>query len=832
MTRNWAVLPAFSSWLRDIIFALRNLRKSFAYTATTVITLALGIGANLAIFGILYTLVLRSLPVPHAAELAMIYISTPDPDLPQAGLSWKMMEELERRDNLLTDLSAWMWDYVFLKDVDGTLLPVRANFVSANGFHLLGATPYMGRLFVSSDDQPGGSSDALPVVLSYSSWKSRYNSDPQIVGKILVISNLPMTVVGVLPKSFPDIRAGVEADFYIPVHSLQAIHGGDPNWDRIQRFVPFGRLKSGVTLEQADAEMQTLGGPIFQATLPRNVLQLEMVARSRLRAKSGRRGWTFLVDNASRPLLLLEGLVGVILVLCCLNISGLMIARNYSRRHEFATRAALGAGKPVLIRQCLTEGLVLALLGAVLGTLLAWTSGSILIRFFNPIQLKGNLLARPDPSLLLAAVLLALLTAIAIGLAPAIMASRTPPASLLSSRSGTARKHRLARVFVPLQIGLSLVLTIISGLLAHSLQRILNETPGFSAERIVLTKPSFDHLPREKLLGIYEQMLDQLQAMPGLQSVAVALQPPLEEPAVGSFSGTTEDGVVHQDANMFYTDVSAMYFQTLKIPLLEGREFLPTEHDRSVCIINRAAANFLFAHESPVEKYVRSYKTEQGGDAGELTCRVMGVVENMKFVDFKAPPPPILYFPLSQATIVYSNDLTFLIHASSDGEATSAYRKVLLQYAPTTPLLGFQTLSDRVQRSIGPDRLMSALSFSFAALALLLSAIALYGLETSSVTERTGELAVRIALGAQRPQVLGMILFESLRLVSAGVLLGIFGSWLGARLFHSFLYKVPLLDSAVLLGSIGLLAAVAFVAAIIPAWRAASIHPMQALRTE
>jgi predicted permease len=741
-----------------------------------------------------------------------------------------MVEELERRQNSLADFSAWMWDFVYMKDSDGTLLPVRANFVSANGFHLLGAKPSVGRLF-DADDHPAGSSDAWPIVLSYACWKSRYNSDPDILGKTVVISDVALTVVGVLPSDFPDIRAGVDASFYMPVSVLPLMRG--KNWNQIQRFVPFGRLKPGVTLQQADAEMQTLGRPIFEATLSRRILQLDVTQRSSLRIKSGRRGWTYLVDNASRPLFLLEGLVAVVLILCCLNISGLLMARNYSRAHEFATRAALGASQSILIRQCLTEGLVLALLGSVVGAILAWSGSGVLMRFFNPIQLLGNLIIRPDESLFIATVLLVIITAVGIALIPAILAGRTPPALLLNTRSGVGNpKQHLARVFVPLQIGLSLALTIISGLLAHSLHRILSEPPGFRTQGIMSTKTNFARLPKESLLALYEQMEVQLQTMPGIQSVAIALHAPLDEPAIGSFAGGTEHGVTHQDPAMFYTDVTARYFRTLNIQVLDGREFLPSEHDRSTCILNRVAANFLFPYARAVGQYVRSFKTDQGGDAGNLTCRVVGIVENVKLADFKVPPPRIIYFPLSEVTIAYSTDLNFLIQAVSSGDAIAGYRRVLVQNAPTTPLLAFQSLSEKVERSIGPDRLVSALSLSFAALALLLSAVALYGLETSIVTKRRGELAVRIALGAQRWKVIRMILFEALRIIIAGVVLGIFGSWIGARLFRTFLYKAPSIDVPVLLGSIALLAAIEFVASAIPAWHAASVDPLEALRTE
>ena len=823
-------------FLQDLWFSLRQLRKSPGFTITAIVTLAFGIGANLAIFSLVYALMLRSLPVPHARELARVLVRVPNPNSSEAPTSFRMFEELQRRQRSFASLSIWSGDQVSMKDEFGTLKMVDTYLVSGNAFQVMDVQPMLGRLFVPSDDTPGGPTQGWPVVLSYSMWKGRFKSDRNIIGTHLVLSDTPVTIVGVLPSDFQGVMVGLDVKLYLPLQ-FEAVQLADMPWQRFWNCFVIGRLKPGVSLAQADAEAASLRNEVFAQALPAENLHMPFIEHSTLGVMSGRSGWSPLGSTVLQPMLLLEALVGIVLALCCVNIAGLLMARNQSRRHEFAVRAALGAGRFRLAQQCLTEGLVLAMAGSILGLGCAWALNDFLLAFLNPNWSVDAVVVRPDSSLFLAAFVIALLTALFFGVFPAVSAGRTAPGGVLTSRSSMgARRQRAARAFVPVQIGLSLILVVVAGLFAHSMFRMLNEPLGFNASHIIMVRPEFQRFASEGLLDRYEQMVERLDAMPGMRSAALTLATPIADHGdiTAHFAAVSEGSTPPDDPRMAFNDVSPDYFKTMQIHLIAGREFQWNEHERTVCLLNRRAADFLFPHRQPIGLYVRGFAEEKARWPLEATvCRVIGLVEDAKYVNLKLAPPRTIYFPLSMNSLrLDSNHLEFMLRADTDAQAIAAYRRVVAEYAPTVPLLAFFPLQEQIDRSIGPERLMSFLSLSFAVLALLLSAIGLYGLLAINVAQRTSEIGVRIALGAQRRTVLQMILGEAGKMIAAGIALGSIGAFFAVRAVKLMLYNTSPFNPLVLAGSAVLLALVALLAAFLPARRAASVEPMEALRSE
>jgi len=825
--------------LQDLTFSLRQLRKSPGFTITTIITLTLGIGANLAIFGLLYSLVLRSLPVSHPEQLVKVVIRTPNPQSPNSTIPFLMYEELRRRQQSLTDLSIWAADQVNMKDEEGTLKVYDVQLAGGNAFQMIEAKPLLGRLLVPSDDIPGGPAQGWPVVLSYSAWNGQFKGDPNILGKHLTLSGTSVTVVGVLRNDFRGVIVGLDPRFYLPLQFQSVIYPDpDRQWQRYWSCFVLGRLKPGVSLKQADSEMASYRNVVFAQTLNPNAMKVDFVTHSTLAVISGRSGFSPFGDEVFQPLVLLEALVLIVLALCCVNIAGLLIARNHARRHEFTVRAGLGATRWRLARQCLTEGFTLSLIGSILGLACAWWVNDFLVGFLNPTWMVDAVVVRPDSSMILIALGMALLTTLLFGAFPAIAAGRTTPTAMLTSRTGMGtRSLGAGRIFVPLQIGLSLVLVVVAGLFSHSMFHLLREPLGFNADHIIMVRTDFQAFPAEGLLDRYHQMIERIATMPGIRSVALTLATPIANRGeiTGHFAAVSEEVNPPDDPHMAFNDVSPAYFKTMQIRLLAGREFEWSEHDRTVCLLNRSAAEFLFPHPQPLGLYVHGFaSTEKDREPLDATvCRVIGLVDDAKYVNLKLPPPRTIYFPLSMNTLrIDSNHLEFMMRGETDAYSIAAFRRAIAEYAPDVPVLAFFPLQEQIDRSIGPERLMSLMSIAFAILALLLSAIGLYGLLAINVTQRTSEIGVRIALGAQRGMVLRMILSDAGRMVGIGVVLGGVGALFAVRAVKAMLYNTSPFSPIILIGSIMVLAGVALLAAYLPAQYAARIEPMDALRAE
>ncbi|MBO0861107.1 MAG: ABC transporter permease [Chloracidobacterium sp.] len=831
----WAFRSLETFW-RDFLYSLRMLSKSPIFFLTAVLTLAAGIGANTAVFTLLHGLFLRDLPVPRPAELARVNLIGPlrGSENAEAGIPWRMYQQLRLQQRSFTDLSALVRTRVNIRDNEGVLRMYPAFYPTGNAFEVLGLKPYLGRLLTPSDDVRGGPSTGWPAVLSYGFWYERFGGDPQIIGKRLEISNITVTVVGVTQPEFQGVLPGESTKIYLPLQFFAVLNGNyildSPTSGLFCQ--PIGRLKPGISLAQANAEMSVYQPALIREFLSPDQTPPSFIEKARLTVSFARTGLgSFLIKQYWQPLVLMQCLVAVVLLLCCVNVGGLLMSTVYSRRHEFAVRMAMGAGQWRLTRQYLTESFVIAATGAMLGAAAAWYGIMLLLAFFIDPNRQEGLIIRPDNTVLLITSLTAVLTTLLFGAAPAWHAGRSDPGTLLKSRTAMMgeRKRILGRAFVPIQVALSVALVASAGLLSQSLIRIRTEQVGFDISHITITCSQFYNLPQkgDALLDLYQRMVDRLEQLPGIQSAAVTWYTPMTNSMATAVFQATGGGGSQEDSLMAWNQVGPGYFRTMRIRILAGREFERNERERSVCILNDSAASHLFPQQSAIGQYVRSNDPQQFPQ--EATCRVIGLAEDAKYASAREKAPRTIYFPVNMRS---GGALVFLMRSDSEAMAITAYRRALAEIAPTTALLRFATLQQQMDDSLGQQRLITLMSQLFSGLALFLSALGLYGLLSSSVAQRTSEIGVRIALGAQRGAVLRMILYEALGLLAAGVLLGSIALLLTVRLIHGLLYGISAFDPAILFATVGLLGCVILMAAFIPALRAAAVDPIQALRLE
>jgi predicted permease len=829
--REWRAVTAIESVGQDMGYALRTMRRSPIFCLTVIVTLALGIGANTAIFTLLHGLLLRSLPVRQPWQLARIDIVLPATGA-EWGLEWGMYRQILAQQRSFSRMSAWVpGHYEAMPDSEGTLRRYNVALVSGDGFPVLGIRPYLGRLIEPSDDVSGGPSQGWSAVLSYDYWMERFAGDPAILGKPIRLRKTSVTVVGIAPADFRGVTPGLNPSLYLPYQIHSILDGTSRDLDYGCNVI--GRLAPGASLTAANAELSVYQEDIFDRYLAPRVTQSPGFKGAMLHASSAAAGLAWFTKPYRQSLFLLQGLVGIVLLLCCVNIGGLMMSKVYARRHEFAIRKAIGGARLRLIRQYLLESLSIALAGAALGGVAAWFGSAALLRFFADPNQTEKLAVRPDATVLFVTGGLAVCATILFGILPAWQAGRSDPGGLLTSRSRLGGRRQVAgRAFVPIQVALSLVLVTAAALLSQSLIRLRGEHLGFDAVHVVTQSPSFYHqLPQkddDTFLDVYQMIVDRLEGLPGIEAAAITGNRPTEPGVTSRFqaSGAQNSG----GTLMAYNHVGPGYFRTMQTRILAGREFDRRERDRIVCVVNESAAKHLFPNSQSIGQSVESTSGDKKLPAAP--CRIVGVVEDARSRDLREPAPPTIYFPVTKEAIAVHGNFTFLMRAAHEADATAAYRKAASEIVPTIPVVRFTTLQEQIDDAFGRERLITMMTNFFGALALLLSAIGLYGLLSSSVTQRTGEMGVRLALGAPRATVQWMILKEAFILLATGVVLG--GALLYAtiRFVQGMLYRISAFDPVTLLAVIALLTVVAFVAAFVPALRASRVDPMVALRHE
>jgi len=812
-------------WL-DVRYALRMMRRSPGFTVVAVLSLSLGIGANTAIFSLINTLMLRLLPVRDPEQL--VELLSRYPGEPRINAFSSQSYEHYRDHN-----------HVF-SDLIGTSGPSRLNvrseglepetltgeFVVGNFFPVLGVKPSIGRLIGPEDAAISADS---AVVVSWNYWKRRFNLDPAIVGKQITVGDVPATIVGVTRREFFGLQIGTKTDIWLP-HLPSRPMG----------MQLIGRLKSGVSIEQTLAEMSVL----FQFTLEEEAKSSKdpLVRQLKIEVAPAGAGLTRLRDQFAKPLLVLMIVVGLLLLIACTNVASLLLARGAARQREMAVRVALGAGRFRLVRQVLTESLLLSLAGSLPAVFLAYFGAGALVRILEsgrqmpgmPLHIEIQL--QPDVHVLLFAAGVAVLTGVLFGLAPAWSAFASAPAPSLRE-FGRAGETGVQRVFgkslVMAQVAVSVVLLSAAGLFVGHLSNLRNLDLGFQRDHVLLVNldPARSGYKSEQLSPLYQELLTRFEAIPGVRSATIAAGSPISGAGASSFANV--EGHQERPADRRYVSinwVAPRYFETLGTPFLAGRDFdFRDDKRKRVAIINQAMARYYLGDTNPIGKHV-TLDRDWKGFGEDKPYEIVGVVGDAKYYEIREAPPRTIYFNTFQEGRPASQ---FAIRTAVAPAAVAAeVRRTVRDVLKTVPVQRIATMAEQVDASIVPERLIATLSGLFGALAAVLTAIGIYGLLAYLVSRRTHEIGIRMALGATRSDMSRMVLGDALRVVCVGLAIGsVIAHW-SKTLAASLMEGLPLHSPApIIFGVVGLLA-VALIAASVPARRAASVNPMEALRHE
>ena len=840
-------------WCFDIIenlwsdtrLALRRLRRSPAFAAAAILTLALGIGANTGVLTLMHALLLRSLPVPEPARLVRIALDVHSPlgeadDLP---LNLPLLQSIARHSTTLSGMFGWS-AYNFILREDTGLRVYSGAVVSGNTFQVLGVAPAAGRLLTPRDDQKGGGPDGWAAVISHRFWQQHDHASASVIGKHITLADHSVTIVGVAPQGFEGVFVGTHPDFYLPLAYEPVMRGAGSvlHLPGNLWLTTWSRLKPGVSMQAAAAELHTLFPVAAEETLPPAARHTPVIEHSTFSLRPGSAGWSSLQSQYRKPLLLSQALVGMVLLVCCVNLAGLSLARTATREHEFAVRAALGASRRRLIQQPLLESLLLAFAGGALSIAIAWGIDRCLLRFLADREAAASLSVQPSPATLLAAGLCAILCALLFGIGPAWWVGRVPAQPTLRRGAGSlasARRSLARSFFVPAQVALTLVLVVVAGLLSATVVNLHTGSLGFRTENVVFVPADFERLPEKgaDLVLLYRRMLARLRQMPGVLGASVAENTPLSGIwSSGSYGSHVLTPAQRDDPQHHYlsNDVGPGYFTTLGTRLLAGRDFTGTDQDS--CVLNRSAAARLFGSSARLGPVLgrgvwQSSGSMNSGEVADRECRVIGIVEDAKYTALRDPAQPTVYYPFGAATSRLFS-MYFVLHAQTLSLAQSAYHRVLHEAAADTPETEPVSFAEQLSNSIARERLLSILSGFFAALTLLLSGIGVYALMAADVTRRTREIGVRMALGATRRHVLLTVIGKAALLLGLGLVLGSGGVWFAARILRPFLYNIAWSDHTVFLLAVSLLTIAGLAAAALPARRAVLIDPVDALRSE
>ena len=840
------------TWLenlrQDAEYALRQFRQSPSFVLISVLTLTLGIGANTAIFTLLNSLWLQSLPVKDPGSLILISVQANNPapvaQSPMPVMSLPIIESLERHTRSFSGIFGWC-DYgaeLLESDVTHTY---PGTIVSGNIFDILGVRPAAGRLLSAADDQPGGGTDGWAVVISHQFWVEHYAADPSVIGRHVQLNGYSATIVGVTPADFEGIMVSSRPDFYMPLNYEPVMR--QRQRDSFLRnplsfnLTPMARLKPGISHAQASAELGALTQQILEEVLPAAVVrQNHGLPPLHLTALPGRSGWSFLRIRYRQPLFLMQGLVSIVLLICCANLAGLGLARAASRTRDFALRIALGAPRPRLMRQVLLESLLLTVPGGLLGLAFAWMGCRILLRLLStsgerfPIALS----IRPDATVLTVTAGCAIFCALLCGIAPAWMLSRTAPEQMIrqsANPSLRAETKWLGNFFVCAQIALSLMLVVVAGLLSTTLVKLRLGHAGFRTQNI--STVMMDLRARSErgtaLTHIYWQMGERLKQMPGVQNAALVTVPPLYGNQSMEFSAVNGNAPSAQEAKQIlqFNEVGEGFFSTMEIALLAGRGFVNSDADADTCIVSQSAAKKMFPNAPAIGSTLRQYQFSLRGGPSVNTCRVIGVAGDVKLQDLRMPPQPVVYRPIA-SDMPNPGLMNFVINARSLADAQNAYRKTLREIVPGSPDSEVTLITQKMDDSTSLERVLASLSGFFAGLALLLSGVGLYGLFSRSVTQRTTEFGIRMALGATRFRIVLLVLRQVVILMVIGVVAGGVAAVLSTRLIRGFLYGVTSNNPFVLAGAVLLLCVIALSASLLPARKVVHLDPVEALRAE
>jgi putative ABC transport system permease protein len=808
------------SLLQNIRFAVRSLRKSPALTASVVLTLALCIGATTAIFSVVYAVLFRPLPFPNPGEILLVRTTWKDLMSSFSVGNWADVKRQQRSFRYFVPAYGESFNFAGAdtpENVDGAR-------VGADYFAMLGVQPALGRSFRAEEDSPGR---ADVVVLSDGLWRRRFGGAPSVVGTEVRLDGRPHTVIGVMPASMD--YALFDEELWVPTaFTPQQLAEHDEHF-----LTVLGRLEPGVGATRAEEEMHALAGWL-ETTYPKENRHRDIVMAPFMEE---------LVGDYRPRLFVLLGAVAFVLLIACANIANLLLARGAARSHEIAIRAAIGAGRGHLLRQALTESLVLAAAGGVLGLLLGYW-GVIALATFGPEDVPRLATARVDWPVLAFALGLTVLSGLVFGLAPALRtAARMPHEALkeggrTGSRAGS--RDRLRNVLVVGEIALALVLLTGAGLLIRSAIALNGVDPGFDPRGVVagrVSLPAVAYEMPEQVTGTFERIEEQLAAVPGAASAALVSSAPLEG---GNTNGLVPEGRpldISSSINSLMRLVTPSYFATMGIELVRGRAFTLDDKRGAplVMVINQALAREAFPGQDPIGKRIAC--CEPGPDGAPNWKEVVGVVNDVHARGLDEEPSPEFYLPMVQAPAAAWSwtDRTMTIAVRARGDAISLMtplRRAVAEVDPALPLYNLGTMQGRLMDSLAQSRFSTMLLTVFGAIALILAAIGVYGVISYGVAQRTREIGIRMALGARQADVLSMVVRHGALLAGMGLAVGLAGGLALSQLLATLLFRVSPTDPPTFAGGTAVLSVVAVLAAALPARRAARTDPMVALRNQ
>jgi predicted permease len=827
---------------QDIRLAARGLRRSPIFACVGIATIIVGVGANAAIFNIAHALLWRALPVPSPDRLIR-YRWTADGRLPSGDvpsnitidftLSKPMFDALRARQRTSTDLLAWGSATRLNVRREGlTATVAQAAWVSGSAFRVLDVRPSLGRTIDERDDREGGTAGGWTANITDKYWRSAFASSQDVVGMRLLIQGVPVAIAGVLPPHFNGVLAGMQPDIVMPLAAEATIAGAasllknpGASW-----LVVMGRLRPEARLATAAAELATIRNAVVDEAVPPRLRDADFNAL-RLDVTSGARGWSVYQIEYRRPLLLLQALGGVVLLLVVANLSGLFLALAAARLTEFDVRGALGASQQRLFRHLLAESAILAVIATPIAVITAAWIGAAAVPFFANAGLFGDgsldLDLKPDAAVTAAVAAAAILTTTVASLSQAAILTRRAGHPVRRDLRHESHVTRISSWLMPTQIALSFVLTVAAAACGLSRFRLMTAPTGMTMSTVVISRPDFSGRDErdEQRHALDERVIDAIRAQPGVVAAGITSEPPMENERAAGHYRAINGPAFREDASVPEVAVGPGYFDTIGVRRLWGRDF--DANDRrgapDVCAVNASAATFFFGAANAA----LGQRLERVSNSGSMRCTIVAVVADAKFWSAAQDPPRTVYRPSHQ---VPAGARAYIVRGENRAQLDRALRTViepLLRDAPMAPTV---TMNELTLRTIALERAVGWLSACLAALALLLTCLSLFGQVTWSVTQRTREFGIRLAIGATRAGIVNLVASHLGRTVTIGVGIGLAGSWLTSNLVDAFLYKtnpvaVPLLGGATLI-----VVVTAILAAVGPTRRAACVDPAVILR--
>lgn len=860
--------------MQDLRFGVRMLLKHKGFTLIALLSLALGIGANTAIFSLIDTVLLKMLPVKQPKELVLLQhtvkgkVLTPFP--------YRTYKQLRDRNEAFSDLLAWHPLRLTVSENNQTEPAVAGQLVSGNYYAVLGVHAMLGRTITPDDDRALGESPVC--VISHNYWQRRFAGDPAVIGKTLRLGATPFTIIGVTPPEFFGLEVGSSLDISVPLMMQQQVMPGLPSYVGDDAtgavFSVMGRLRDGVTMAQAQAGLSVRYQQIM-ATYAASNWGFKGVARpwqeERLSLVSGGQGVSELRLRFSRSLWALMIVVALVLLIACANVAGLLLARAVARRKEIAIRLALGVGRWRLMRQLLTESVLLGALGGLLGLLFAAWGTRLLLPMLSQGEISTRLNLAPDVRVLLFTVAVALLTGVLFGLAPAWLATRVDvstvlksDAASLTSNAGRGSSLSFGRLFVVAQVALSLMLLIGAGLFVRSLQKLQQVDAGFIRDNVLVMKlePEGSNDKSPQLAARYDELLRRVDAIPGVRHASLVGYSPLsrrEWLVLGQNPESRAQLVVqgftpqpNEELDVAWMQVYPNSFATLGTALIAGRDFNAQDNrqwiPRRVCpvaerapqvaIINESLARRYFGTTSPIgRRFGFAFHPGRcfvGGSEPDPATQIeiIGVVQDVKYTSLRNESRAMFYLPFHQA-VTSAGQMTLIAQTTGDSVAVAAaIKREAHALDAAMPMFEVETLTTQVAASLTQERLVATLSGGFGVLALLLSCLGLYGILSYAFAQRSKEIGIRLALGAARRDVVWLVMRDALRLVCIGIALGVPAALAAARLVASQLFGVSTTDALTIGAATLMMLVVAALAGYLPARRATRINPLMALRVQ